>query len=194
MKEMLEWSNYLHANAHPGCEVSCQNWPVSSLRPCFVEASMMVENHYHCQPSTSYVACSTWILCRKLRMPWIRLWLGVCKTLMPDVVVPEVHQNDHSYVRELSGPTFDSLCSSLTWLSVIYTEDLKKNKQKNSKPEGGRLPRTIRYIKSEYVVYDHMNSIKSWKEVSSSVLKQIICYRIARNKGYTWWEMIWWLC
>ena len=56
----------------------------------------------------------------------MRLRLGVCKTLMPDVVVPEAHQNDHSYVRELSGPTFDSLCSSLTWWAVIYTEDLKK--------------------------------------------------------------------
>ena len=61
----------------------------------------------------------------------------------------------------------------------------KKKTKKNSKLEGGRLPRTIRYIKSEYIVYDHTNSIKSWKEVSSSVLKQIICYRIARNKGYT---------
>ena len=69
----------------------------------------------------------------------MRLWPGVCKTLMPDVVVPEVHQNDHSYVRELSGPTFDSLCSSLTWLSVIYTEDLKKNKTKKLKTQGWAL-------------------------------------------------------
>ena len=29
--------------------------------------------------------------------------------LMPDVVVPEAHQNDCSYVCELSGPTFDSV-------------------------------------------------------------------------------------
>ena len=100
----------------------------------------------------------------------------MCKTLMPDVVVPESHQNDHSYVRELSGPTFDSLCSSLTWWGVIYTEDLKKKTKKNSKLEGGCLSRTIRYIKSEYIVYDHTNSIKSWKEVSSSVLKQIITH------------------
>ena len=35
--------------------------------------------------------------------------MGVCETLMPDVVAPEVHQNDRSHVRELSGPTFDSI-------------------------------------------------------------------------------------
>ena len=34
---------------------------------------------------------------------------GVCKPLMLDVVEPEVHQNDHSYICELSRPTFDSL-------------------------------------------------------------------------------------
>ena len=28
--------------------------------------------------------------------------MDVCETLMPDVVVPEAHQNDCSYVRELS--------------------------------------------------------------------------------------------
>ena len=38
--------------------------------------------------------------------------MGVFKTLMPDVVVPEAHQNDHSYVCELSGPTFDLLCNN----------------------------------------------------------------------------------
>ena len=30
-------------------------------------------------------------------------------TLMADVVVPEVRRNHHSYLRELSGPTFDSI-------------------------------------------------------------------------------------
>ena len=33
-----------------------------------------------------------------------RLQTGVCETLMPDVVVPEAHQNDRSCVCELSGP------------------------------------------------------------------------------------------
>ena len=35
--------------------------------------------------------------------------MGVCETFLPDVVAPEAHQNDRSYVHELSGPTFDSL-------------------------------------------------------------------------------------
>ena len=39
----------------------------------------------------------------------MRLLMGVCKTLMPDVVAPEVHRNDRSHVCELSGPTFDSI-------------------------------------------------------------------------------------
>ena len=34
---------------------------------------------------------------------------GVCETLMSDVVMPEAHQKDRSYVSELSGPTFDPL-------------------------------------------------------------------------------------
>ena len=31
--------------------------------------------------------------------------MGVCESLMLDVVAPEAHQNDCSYVRELSGPS-----------------------------------------------------------------------------------------
>ena len=35
---------------------------------------------------------------------------GCCETLMPDVVPPEAHQSDHSYVHvhDLSRPTFNS--------------------------------------------------------------------------------------
>ena len=33
----------------------------------------------------------------------------VCETLMPDAVVLEAYQTDHSYACELNGPTFDSL-------------------------------------------------------------------------------------
>ena len=46
------------------------------------------------------------------------LWTGVCKTLMPDVVVPEAHQNDCSCVSSADGPTFDSLCNNLAWWAV----------------------------------------------------------------------------
>ena len=41
--------------------------------------------------------------------------MGVYKTLLPEVVVPEAYQNDCSYVRELSGSTFDSLRKNLAW-------------------------------------------------------------------------------
>ena len=33
----------------------------------------------------------------------------VCETLLPNVVAPEAHQNDRSYVHELSRPNFGSL-------------------------------------------------------------------------------------
>ena len=59
----------------------------------------------------------------------------VCETLLPDVVAPEAHQNDHSYVCELSGPTFDSLCKNLAWWAVTWRTS------QNSKLEGGHLCR-----------------------------------------------------
>ena len=42
------------------------------------------------------------IRCCKRRMLRTRQWTGVCKTLMPDVMAPEAHQNDQSYVCELT--------------------------------------------------------------------------------------------
>ena len=36
----------------------------------------------------------------------MRLQTGVSEPLIPDFIVSEVHQNNHSYVFELSGPTF----------------------------------------------------------------------------------------
>ena len=44
----------------------------------------------------------------------------VCETLMPDVMAPEAHQNDCSYICELSEPTFNSLCKNLAWWVVIW--------------------------------------------------------------------------
>ena len=48
--------------------------------------------------------------------------MSTCGTLLPDVMMLEEHQNDHSYtyVRELNGPirTFDSLCRNLAWWAV----------------------------------------------------------------------------
>ena len=42
---------------------------------------------------------------------------------MPDVMAPEAHQNDCSYVSEFSGPTFNSICTN--FMVGGYTEDLK---------------------------------------------------------------------
>ena len=38
-----------------------------------------------------------------------RLQTGVCETLMLDVMAPEAHQNNCSYVHQLSRPTLDSI-------------------------------------------------------------------------------------
>ena len=52
----------------------------------------------------------------------------VCGTLLPDVVAPDTHQNDCSYVRELSGPTFDYLCKNLAWCGVTRSTSKKLHK------------------------------------------------------------------
>ena len=51
----------------------------------------------------------------------------------------EAHQNSCSYVRELSGPTFDSPCKNLACIVRGYKEDLKKLKMVG----GGGLHRAI---------------------------------------------------
>ena len=46
MEEVLEWFNYPRVSTHPRCEVSCQgvlNRPASSLHPCYIKGSLMVE-------------------------------------------------------------------------------------------------------------------------------------------------------
>ena len=47
---------------------------------------------------------------------------------MPDVVAPEGHQNDRSYVRELNGPTFNPLRKNFAWWAVT-----RRTSKKNSK-------------------------------------------------------------
>ena len=63
--------------------------------------------------------------------------MGVCETLMPDVVALEVHQN------ELSGPTFNLLrvCTKIKHGEWLHGGPQKKL----SKLGGGRLPGTIQY-------------------------------------------------
>ena len=48
----------------------------------------------------------------------------MCEPLMPDVVAPEAHQNDRSYVRELSGPT-DPLRKNLARCAVTRSSYLR---------------------------------------------------------------------
>ena len=49
-----------------------------------------------------------------------KLWRGVCKTLLLDVVASEAHQSNRSYmyVSELTRPTFDSLRKNLARWAV----------------------------------------------------------------------------
>ena len=51
-------------------------------------------------------------------MLWTRLQMGVCESLLPDVVALEAYQNVCSYVHEVSGSTLNSLCKNLTWWAV----------------------------------------------------------------------------
>ena len=73
-----------------------------------------------------------------------RLWMGVYETLMPDVMAPEAHQNDRSYVRELSGLTFDSLRKNLSSWSVTRRTAKKPKLGGGCLLGGGRLLGTIR--------------------------------------------------
>ena len=53
---------------------------------------------------------------------------------MPDVVAPEAHQNDCSYLSEFSEPTFDSICTN--FMVGSYTEDLKNKQNCQNWPTG----------------------------------------------------------
>ena len=73
---------------------------------------------------------------------------GMSKTLMSDVMVPEAHHNDHSYVRELCGLAYDSQSKNLVQGTLSQT--ISKNHKNYKKLEGGHflrvgcLPGTIR--------------------------------------------------
>ena len=55
--------------------------------------------------------------------------MDVCETLLLDVVAPEAYQNGCSYIHELSGPKFDSLCINLAWLAVTQRTSKKKKQE-----------------------------------------------------------------
>ena len=117
--------------------VSCQGYQIDSLRLCFVEASSTVEKAVSCLqsrptcspiakfPQHSVIACSTQILCCRERMLRTRQWMGVCKPLMPDVMVPKMHQKNCSYVSSADLPS-DSLCKNFAWWEVIHDPQQKQ--------------------------------------------------------------------
>ena len=129
-EDLLKWLNYPHARAHPGCKVSCHGtkWTCivgSSVirgQPNSGESGIVLQS----RPTRSLVvkflqhsviACSTWISCCRARTMWMRPWTGMCEPVMPDVVSPEVHQNNWSYVTPVDLPS-DSLCENLAWWPV----------------------------------------------------------------------------
>ena len=143
-EKVLEWFDYLRASAHPGCEVSCQGYRIG-LHRRFVRASskltrQAVKKGVSCYKADRFVASLPRFLSVQLslavrefhtageeRCEWGH-GRGVCEPLMPDVVAPEVQQNDRSYIRELSGPTFDPLHKNFArWAVTRSTEYLKKS-------------------------------------------------------------------
>ena len=79
-------------------------------------------------PQRSVVACSTRVRTAGEERCERGHGRGVCEPLMPDVVALEVQQNDRSYIRELSGPTFDPLHKNFArWAVTRSTEYLKKS-------------------------------------------------------------------
>ena len=96
-----------------------------------------------------FVTCSRRILCCKREILQTRLQMVACETLLPDVVAPKAHQNDRSYVRELSGLNLAHYARILHggWLH----RGPPKKKHKTVKLGGGCLcgdgclPGTIRY-------------------------------------------------
>ena len=63
------------------------------------------------------------------------------QTLLPTVVAPEAHQNDRSYVYELSGKQIVSHYTRILYGGRLNKRLLKTIEQ--SKLGGGRLPGTI---------------------------------------------------
>ena len=80
-------------------------------------------------------------------------------------MVPEAHQNNHSYVLEISAPPFDSPCKNFAWWEVTQrTSNKQTNKHKTVKIRGGdghfhrdgHLPRAIQHMWSAITIFDVM--------------------------------------
>ena len=66
---------------------------------------------------------------------------GVCETLMPDVVAPEAHQNNRSYVSSAFDPLRKNLAG---WAVTRRTSKKPPTKLGRALVLSGRLPGTIR--------------------------------------------------
>ena len=89
------------AGAHYGCEVSCQgvlNLPASYWKADLPVALFTSHCNVCCLQYANFVQQAT--------------KMCVCET---DIGVLEAHQNDCSYVRQLSGLSFESLRTNLAW-------------------------------------------------------------------------------
>ena len=67
------------------------------------------------------------------------------ETLKQDVVAPEAHRNDDSYVRKLGGPTLDLLHKNLVWQAVTRRTSKKTQNRQNW---GWALARDGRFLSS----------------------------------------------
>ena len=123
---------------YPGCEVICQGVPnhlASSLRPCFVEASLTVEKAVLCYKAYRLVVslpsfCSVQSLlavrefraaeeehCEQGHNKCVRTFDGCCGAQSA---------SDQSQVCELNEPTFWFTMQEFSMVGS-YTEDLKKS-------------------------------------------------------------------
>ena len=88
-----------------------------SWESCIVLQSKLTHSLVAKFPQHSVIACSTHILCCRERTLRMRPRTGVGEPLMPDVVVPKVHQNNHNYVSSADLHS-DSLRKNLAWWVV----------------------------------------------------------------------------
>jgi len=137
-----------------GCQIDLhRHFTCASSRPTqwwrkLYRARKRANSYPVYQVSAAFLACSMQISCSRQWMLWMRRpRTGVCKPLMPDVVAPEAHLNNFSYVRELSWPTFGSLSKNLA-RCVVTLRTSKKTNTKLPKLGGGCLPGTIRPSKN----------------------------------------------
>lgn len=83
---------------------------------------------------------------------------------MLNVRAHEVHQNDHSYVREVSEPTFNSLHKTLVWWTIT-------RRPQSHKAGGWRLPGTVQYMQHPQCLLEELAThVRHLTRVASSMV------------------------